>query len=287
LASNLKNWNPSTWRFEALRRRLASPLRGRLARRADGGDGGEAGTRLPLWKRLLLHASAVAAALVCAALLVNYVVMPIIVRRGDLVAAPQFVGMSLLEAERLADRSGLRIRVDTDRPDPVLPAGAVVSQTPGGGAEMKRGRSVAVVLSSGVDMRRVPALAGLHARQAQLDAEHAGFAIQKVVEAHTSYIERGRVVGTDPGEGAARPAGTGLSLLVSLGPRPAEFAMPSLVGRTTEEARLIVEQLGLVMRSVKYDRGRSRVARELVVVQDPVAGSHVVEGEGVTLRIGS
>lgn len=285
---NPKHWNPSTWRFEALRSRLASLVRGWSARRAESGDDGDAGPRPPLWKRALFHASAVAAALVCAALLVNYVIMPIIVRRGDLVAAPQFVGMSLLEAERLAGESGLRIRVETERPDPVFPSGAVVSQTPDSGSEMKRGRSVAVVLSSGVDMRRVPVLAGLHARQAQLDAEHAGFAIRDVVEIHTSYVGRGRVVGTDPGEGAARPAGTGLSLLVSLGPRPAEFAMPSLVGRTAEEARLIVEQLGLVMRSVKYDRGRSRVvSRELVVVQDPVAGSHVVEGEGVTLRIGS
>ena len=67
--------------------------------------------------------------------------------------------------------------------------------------------------------------------------------------------------------------------------RPSTWERPGF-GKTAEEARLIVEGLGLVMRSVKYEQGRGQRTRELVVVQDPVTGSHVVEGEGVTVRIG-
>ena len=238
-------------------------------------------------KRVLFQASALIAALVCAALLFNYVIMPIIVRRGDLTTAPDLVGFAMVEAERRAAGAGLRVRVDSERPEPRVPVGAVAFQTPPAGTQMKRGRSVAVILSSGTDMRRLPPLVGLNARQAQLDAEHAGFAVEEVVEVHTDRVERGRVIGSCPGEGAVRPLGSGVRLLVSLGPRPAEFIMPSLLGKTAEEARLITEALGLVMRSVKYERGRSRAAREVVVVQDPVAGSHVVEGEPVTLRIGN
>jgi serine/threonine-protein kinase len=197
------------------------------------------------------------------------------------------VGIPVVEADKLADAAGVRTRIDTERPDPGIPVGSVAFQTPEAGTQIKRGRSVGLVVSSGVDMRVVPKLAGLNARQAQLDAEHAGFAIEEMVEVHTDIVERGRVIGTDPGEGAVRSFGTGIRMLVSVGPRPVELVMPSLVGKTAEEARLIVEELGLVMRSVKYERFRGRTSREVVVVQDPVAGSHVVEGEGVTLRIGS
>jgi beta-lactam-binding protein with PASTA domain len=84
----------------------------------------------------------------------------------------------------------------------------------------------------------------------------------------------------------AVPAGAGVRMLVSLGPRPLELVMPSLIGKSPEEARLIAETLGLVVRSVKYEGRRSRILRDVVVVQDPVAGSRVVEGEGVTLRVG-
>jgi serine/threonine-protein kinase len=238
-------------------------------------------------KRVLFHFSAVVAALLCAGMLANYVIMPLMVRRGDLTTTPDVVGVPLLEAQRLAGEAGVHVRVDDERPEPDVPVGSVAFQTPGAGSEIKRGRTIAVVLSSGADMRALPELAGLNARQAQLDAEHAGFAIVQVAEVHTDLVERGRVIGSDPGAGAVRPLGTGVRLLVSLGPRPAELIMPSLVGKTAEEARLIVEGLGLVMRSVKHDRGRGRGPREVVVVQDPVAGSHVVEGDGVTLRIGS
>jgi beta-lactam-binding protein with PASTA domain len=75
-------------------------------------------------------------------------------------------------------------------------------------------------------------------------------------------------------------------MVVSLGPRPLALVMPSLVGRTPDEARLITEQLGLVVRSVRYERGGNRLLRDVVVVQEPVAGARVLEGEGVTLRVG-
>lgn len=245
------------------------------------------GTLGPVFRRVLFHMSAVFAAFVCAGLLANFVIMPVMVRRGDVTVTPELTGVPVVEAERRAEEAGLRIRVDAERPEPDVPIGAVAFQTPQPGTEIKRGRTVGIVVSTGADMRILPKLAGLNARQAQLDAEHAGFAIQAVAEVHTELVERGRVIGTDPGDGAVRPLGTRIRMLVSLGPKPVELIMPSLLGRTAEEARLIVEGLGLVMRSVKYERGHGRSSRETVVVQDPVAGSHVVEGEGVTLRIGS
>jgi len=271
--------------------KLFGRARALLTRLTDARDesGDESGASRQIWpaiRRVLFHMSAILAAVVCAGLLVNYIIMPIMVRRGDLTAAPDIVGLPVVEAEKLAEAAGVRIRVDTERPDPTIPVGSIVFQTPDAGTEMKRGRTVGIVVSSGTDMRVLPRLVGLNARQAQLDAEHAGFAIEEIVEVHSNHVERGRVIGTDPGEGAVRSFGTGIRMLVSVGPRPAELVMPSLIGKTAEEARLIVEGLGLVVRSVRYESGRGRAGREVVVVQDPVTGSHVVAGDGVTLRIG-
>ncbi len=282
----------STSRSESAAARLLGRVLGRHGSRRASGDEPEtdAGKRRRIGaavRRVLFHMSAVFAAVVCAALLVNYIIMPIIVRRGDLTVTPDLVGVPVVEAEKMAEAAGVRVRVDAERPDHAVPVGSVAFQTPRVGTQIKRGRTVGVIVSSGADMRSLPMLAGLNARQAQLDAEHAGFAIEGVVEVHTNQVERGRVIGTDPGGGAVRPLGTGVRMLVSLGPRPVELMMPSLIGRTAEEARLVVEALGLVTRAVKYERSRGRSSRELVVTQDPVAGSHVVEGEGVTLRIGS
>ena len=282
----------STSTSESTVARLLGRVLGRHGSNPASGDAPETDARErgrvgPAVRRVLLHMSAVFAAVVCAALLVNYIIMPIIVRRGDLTVTPDLVGVPVVEAQKMAEAAGVNIRVDAERPDPTVPVGSVAFQTPRVGTEIKRGRTVGLIVSSGADMRGLPVLAGLNARQAQLDAEHAGFAIEDVVEVHTNHVERGRVIGTDPGGGAVRPLGTGVRMLVSLGPRPVELMMPSLIGKTAEEARLVVEALGLVTRSVKFERGRRRGTREVVVTQDPVGGSHVVEGEGVTLRIGS
>ncbi len=229
--------------------------------------------------------SAALAAIVCAALLVNYVVMPLIARRGDHVAAPELVGLSLFEARREATEAGFRIRVDAERPDPQYRAGDVIMQTPAAGLDVKRGRTLVLVVSAGIDRRAVPTLTGLPARQAQIEAELAGFAVSEIIQVHADAVERGRVIGSDPGDGAIAPAGSTIRMLVSLGPRSPEFIMPSLVGRTPEEARLVAEELGLTVRSIKYERSRGFL-RDVVVVQDPVAGSRVVTGVGVTLRVG-
>ncbi|MEA3409611.1 MAG: PASTA domain-containing protein, partial [Candidatus Eisenbacteria bacterium] len=205
---------------------------GRVSTEESGTGARKRGPIGPAVRRILFHLSAVFAAVVCAALLVNYIIMPIIVRRGDLTVAPDLVGVPVVEAEKMAAAAGVKIRVDAERPDPIVPVGSVAFQTPRVGTQIKRGRTVGLVVSSGADMRSLPPLVGLNARQAQLDAEHAGFAIEEVVEVHTDRVERGRVIGTDPGEGAVRPHGTGVRMLVSLGPRPAELMMPSLIGKT-------------------------------------------------------
>ena len=49
-------------------------------------------------RRALFLLSAVLAALFCAVILFNWVTMPLMVRRGDLVPAPELVGLSLVEA---------------------------------------------------------------------------------------------------------------------------------------------------------------------------------------------
>jgi len=237
-------------------------------------------------RRAFFLLTAVLAAFVCAVFLFNWVIMPIMVRRGDLTPAPDLLGLSLVEARRATGECGLSLRVDTERPHPFYPEGSVTEQLPAPGVDIKRGRTVAIVLSSGLDIKAVPELRGLTARQAQLDVEAVGLVVGDVVQVHTDRVEKGRVVGTDPSSGAVLPAGGSIRMLVSLGTGPVELIMPSLVGRTPEEARLIAEGLGLVVRSVSYDRGRSRFFRDIVVVQNPVAGSRVTSGEGVTLRVG-
>lgn len=250
----------------------------------DGTPRPSGGSRL---RRAGVFISALIAAVICSAVLANFVVMPIIAGQGDLVPTPDLVGRSVIEAQRLARESGLSVHVGAERCDASVPVGHIARQIPGAGVDMKLGRTVRVIVSSGTDVAEVPRLSGLPMRQAQLEAERSGLSVSHVVEAYSDRVGKGRVVGTCPGAGAKLPTGAELRMLVSLGRRPRELLMPSLIGKTPEEAKVVADELGLIVKSVKYERGReSGVLRDVVVVQDPVAGSRVTEGEGVTLRVG-
>ncbi len=261
--------------------------RAEIVRVARASVEGAAERLSPRARRVLSAGSAVLAGIVCAALVANYIVMPIIVKRGDLVAAPDLIGRPLAEAQRVLAELRLNLRVTDERPDPTYSGGRVVRQSPEPGVDVKRGRTVTVSVSSGLDLRTVPSLAGLPARQAELELTRAGLAVGNILEVSSDRVNRGRIIGSTPGEGTLATAGQGITLLVSLGRRPAELVMPSLVGRGPDEARAIAEGLGLVVRSVTYGKS-DRVARfrEVVIMQDPPAGARIMEGEGVTLRIG-
>lgn len=258
-----------------------------VTRVARGAVEEAAGRLSPRARRVLWAASAVVAAIACAAIVTNFIVMPIIVKRGDLVAAPDLIGRPLAEAQRLLAEQRLNLRVTDERPDPTHPGGRVIRQNPEPGVDVKRGRTVTVTVSSGLDLRAVPALGGLPVRQAELELTRAGLALGDVLEVSSDRVDRGRVIGSTPGEGTLAPVGERITLLVSLGQRPAELVMPLLVGLGPDEARAIAEGLGLVVRSVTYGKS-DRVARfrEVVIMQDPPAGARITEGEGVTLRVG-
>lgn len=258
-----------------------------IVRVARAGFEDAVGRLSPRTKRVLWVGSAVLAAIVCAAVLANFVVMPMIVKRGDLVAAPDLIGRPLAEAQRVLAEAKLNLRVTDERPDPTYPGGRVVLQSPEPGVDIKRGRTVTVTVSSGIDLRAVPALEGLPVRQAELELTRAGLVEGDILEVSSERVDRGRVIGSTPGEGTLTPVGQRITLLVSLGRQPAELVMPLLVGRGPDEARAIAEGLGLVVRSVNYGKsGRGARFREVVIMQDPPAGARVTEGEGVTLKVG-
>jgi beta-lactam-binding protein with PASTA domain len=58
------------------------------------------------------------------------------------------------------------------------------------------------------------------------------------------------VLAQSPEPGGQALRGEGVSLLVSQGPRPVQRLMPTLYGRSLDEARALVSRIGLVLRKV-------------------------------------
>ncbi len=203
-------------------------------------------------------------------------------RVGDLVEVPEVRGGPELEAHTLLGERGLEVgRVDSIL-HPSIPAGEVVGQTPFPGQFALPGGAVELTVSLGPERRPVPDVTRLRADRALTVLQTTGFEVE--VDSIDSDEPARRVVGTDPSAGTTTALPASILMQVSLGPPLVE--MPDLVGRSEEEARNALEELGLTVGEVQ-SRFQFGFASGQVLATTPEAGEEVPRGGEVHLVVGT
>ncbi|HTB22920.1 MAG TPA: PASTA domain-containing protein [bacterium] len=170
--------------------------------------------------------------------------------RGGTVTMPDLRGLPRGSAEQKLRTLGLDMDVREERYSTTEPYGAVLEQNLEPGVTLKRGRTIAVVVSIGDKVLSVPQLTGSPSqRQAELILEQNGLALGRTATI-TSPDLAGTVLAQSPEAGQKVTRGEGVSLLVSAGPEPVSRLMPELRGRSLDDARALVGRMGLVLRRV-------------------------------------
>lgn len=161
------------------------------------------------------------------------------------VEMPDLVGRTLPQAELISQQAGLTIAVTERAYSPTVSQDIVLSQDQPPGKRVKRGRRIGVVLSLGAQLVTVPDLVRRTLQEAQLALEGSGLQAGTLQEGHDEIAKAGTVIRQDPPAGSRVPLDTPVLMVISRGPPQVE--MPSLVGRTLADARLLLEERGLVI----------------------------------------
>ena len=240
-----------------------------------------------LWNLLLI--AAVMLALAVAA----HLVMQAGTRHGARRTVPDFAGIRLDEAQRLADKHDLKIHVNDSLFVPAYEGGIVLDQLPEGGVEVKPGRTVYVTINSFREkMVPVPYVAGRSLRQAKNMLEIAGLEIEKLVyrpDIATNYVLeeycRGRQVTADSAIEAEM--GSGVTLHVGVEPESGTTVVPQLVGASLREAKGRLWEAGLNVGRILFDEQLELLDRKeaRVYVQAPSAERSAGLGSSVELRL--
>ena len=114
---------------------------------------------------------------------------------------PDVVGGSVADARRQLRSLGLTVKVVQVRSDE--PAGTVVRQSPRAGAELRKGATVRLAVSTGPQTVDVPDVTGLDEDSARSELEGAGFVVRVVDQETTDPTEDGIVLAQEPAGGAA------------------------------------------------------------------------------------
>ena len=127
------------------------------------------------------HAVLIALTLVVIILL-SSILMNVITRHGTHRTVPDFMGVKIADAQRIADDERLDIIINDSLFVPAYEGGVVLDQLPKGGVEVKAGRKVYVTINSFREkMVAVPYVAGRSLRQAKNMLEVAGLGIEKLI----------------------------------------------------------------------------------------------------------
>jgi eukaryotic-like serine/threonine-protein kinase len=200
---------------------------------------------------------------------------------ADFRLVPDLRGLGLAEAGTLLGDRGLQIGAVDSISHPNVAPGEVLGQSPVPGQLLLPDGEIQLTLSMGPERRPVPDVVRLRADRAFTVLQATGFSV--VVDSVEAEVPEGRVVSTLPDAGSVLPLPGEVRLVVSMG--PPMVAMPELAGLQEEEARIVLDSLGLVVEETEsrfsfgFDQGA-------VIEQYPPPDSLIPQGAPVRLVIG-
>jgi serine/threonine-protein kinase len=226
------------------------------------------------WKAVVPSA---AAAAIAGLLFIDLVVMPRIVGIDrDLKIVPTVAHLPLEEGREKLFRAGLLTEIRSRDYDKTVPEGTILSQDPGPGEKVKKGRRILVIVSKGKEFTAVPNVRKLTERQARIELKKSGITLGTVRKTFHDEIPPDAVIEASPSGGTTISRDMKVDLLVSRGAKPTSAEMPNIVGESLNEARKKIEESGLVAGKISYKNDAS-------LLPGTVVSQSVSPGENVPL----
>ncbi len=201
---------------------------------------------------------------------------------GRYTQAPELVSLDQAAAEAQARRAGLVLQYADPRHDDQVPKDAVLFQDPASASRIVKGGTITLTLSLGPEQFAVPDVVGKEFELAATDLTEAGLKVVKGSASYHNSLPEGMVVATDPKAGAEVKPGHEVTVTLSKGRAP--ISVPNLVGKPLDEARSILNQLGLVLAEPPMVKESDKPKNE-VIGQSPADGDGVEKGTEVSLEV--
>jgi beta-lactam-binding protein with PASTA domain len=221
---------------------------------------------------------------------------------GREVAVPQLVGMSPSEAEGAGTASGLHLVIERQYYSADIPEGRIMTQVPPPGTKVRRGWSIRVAQSLGPQRVAIPDVTAGSERVAELNIRRRGLSMGSLAHVNLPGTPPDQVISQSPPANASGVAAPKISLLISDGPEPAAYVMPSLIGQPLGTATLALQHAGLRVGRVSVlppppslfepqpmPGAPSAIsepsAASMIVTQSPLPGQKIVAGSAVNFEV--
>jgi serine/threonine-protein kinase len=216
--------------------------------------------------------------------LVDRLIMPRIVGVSDkgTITVPSVLHLSLEEARTKLYKAGLRTQVSSSQYDSELPSGTILSQQPQADETVKKSRLINVVVSKGPEADTVE-MNKLNELQARNSLRKQGFSRVKINKIYDEEVEKDLVVRSAPPSGTVVSREMPVEVFISKGSQPTHAVVPNIIGDMLSEAQSKIEESGLTIGKIGYERGGSSPGT--VMRQSVAPGSNIPLESRVDLTI--
>ena len=162
---------------------------------------------------------------------------------SELVIMPDVIGKNGDQVTEALENAGLVVEKIYQESSEV-PENMIISSSVQTDAQINKGSTVTLYISSGTNGALLPDVSNKSKAEATATLENEGFKVN-VLKENSSEIVKDNVIRQEPAGGATVARGATVTLYVSLGTEAVPVTMPSILGKTEDEAIAILTQSGL------------------------------------------
>lgn len=202
---------------------------------------------------------------------------------SSMITVPDVVGMTVTQASDALTKAGLTAKA-TYKESTKYDKDYIEEQDVEPGTPVSQGTILNLVVSSGkITGVTVPDVVGLSEAEAKVALENEGFKMQKQLQESDS-VEKGNVISQNPLGATTAAKGSDITVVISSGITIEQIDMPNVTGKTEEEAKVVIEEAGLTVRTVAEENSDT-VEKGRIITQSPAAGGKVDPETAVDLTV--
>lgn len=202
--------------------------------------------------------------------------------KSEIVLMPSVTGMASEEAIRILNENGLIADTTEKRFNNEVEQDHVISQSIPEGEELKEGFTVSLVISNGPVLATIPNVVHQDLQKATVMIENAGLSVGET-DYKFNDLPAGMIIEQTPKAGMQIGEGKSVDLVISQGVKITTVLIPSLAGKTLQEAETALNDLGLKVGSV--EESYSEEVEKGRIISNENVGSEAKQGASVNLTL--
>ncbi len=204
-----------------------------------------------------------------------FVYLPWSTNHGETITVPNLKGLTIDQMEDLLDERNLEYEVTDSTFTPGVAPLTILKQYPLANSKVKQGRKIYLTINTETaPMIRMPKLTEMSVRSAEQQLLTYGLVrgnLKYVPDLQQNVVLEVQYEGKKIEAGTLIAKGSSVDLVVGSGTSDVEVDVPDVMGKTLEEAELIIKGSGLERGSIIYD-GNSTEPAGTIIRQNPESG---------------